>query len=407
MLCHAMNVFADQNHKKVQTNHPVPMPAISKSILDAKSVYAKASSSVVMIEAITNKGKMQGSGVSIVNGEGRIDETKDEFDEANLKPINSWIATNAHVVNGASEIVLKQGAGSYKATIEFLDEETDIALLKTDEAIIPMIDFANNSSKQTGEKVYAIGSPLGLENSISEGIISGTREKNGVFLIQTTAPISPGNSGGGLFDSEGKLIGITTFKLKGGENLNFAIDSSFVSEIFDAHALESSVERLSFIPSNSFEKYYLIKWLATTKDENGLSWWGSFNRRLSAKTKTGAHKFTEDGENWFKHLAESYSQYRNAHPVQPAEGGADSTGKTTTLVCLYGKQEVTYKIDFIRSTVNGDAAKISDAEIQFQYKNSKGRETKVTINRYTGSALIAANDMYVSGKCQQVANKQF
>ncbi len=252
-----------------------------------------------------------------------------------------------------------------------------------------------------------VSSPLGLENSISEGIISGTREKNGVFLIQTTAPISPGNSGGGLFDSEGKLIGITTFKLKGGENLNFAIDSSFVSEIFDAHALESSVERLSFIPSNSFEKYYLIKWLATTKDENGLSWWESFNRRLSAKTKTGAHKFTEDGENWFKHLAESYSQYRKAHPVQPAEGGADSTGKTTTLVCLYGKQEVTYKIDFIRSTVNGDAAKISDAEIQFQYKNSKGRETKVTINRYTGSALIAANDMYVSGKCQQVANKQF
>lgn len=409
IVCCAMNVFADQNRKKVLIIRPASPSITSKPTPDAKSVYAKAAASVVKIEAITYKGRMQGSGVSFANGGERIDETKD-LDGANIKLNNSWIATNAHVVNGASEIILKQGVRSYKATIEFLDVESDIALLMTDEAVIPKIDFANSSSKQIGEKVYAIGSPLGLENSISEGIVSGAREMNGIFLIQTTAPISPGNSGGGLFDSEGELLGITTFKLKGGENLNFAIDSSFFNAIKEAHTLESLVEINSFIPSNSFEKYSWIKWLATTKDENGLSWWKSYDGRSAnknVKTKTEIIKYMEDEKSWFKHLAESYSQYLNTRPAQSAEGGTDSTGKTTTLVCLYKKQEVTYKIDFIQSTVNGDVAKISDIEIQFQYKNSKGRETKVTINRYTGSALIAANDMYVSGKCQQVANKQF
>lgn len=77
-------------------------------------------------------------------------------------------------------------------------------------------------SLEVGEPVVAIGSPSGLTNTISEGIVSGVREEGGRQLVQTTAPISPGSSGGGLFDLGGRLIAITTFVLEGQGQLNFA-----------------------------------------------------------------------------------------------------------------------------------------------------------------------------------------
>lgn len=80
--------------------------------------------------------------------------------------------------------------------------------------------FANLA---VGEKVYTVGTPIGLEQTLGEGIISGFRKYKGQKLIQTSAPISSGSSGGGLFDSHGNLIGITTFLLKDTQNLNFAI----------------------------------------------------------------------------------------------------------------------------------------------------------------------------------------
>lgn len=82
-----------------------------------------------------------------------------------------------------------------------------------------------------GDRVYAIGSPGGLTNSLSEGLISGLRQSGNVKLIQTTAAISPGSSGGGLFNRAGQLIGITTFKLARGENLNFAVDIAHVRDL--------------------------------------------------------------------------------------------------------------------------------------------------------------------------------
>jgi serine protease Do len=74
-----------------------------------------------------------------------------------------------------------------------------------------------------GEEVYTIGSPSGLESTLGQGIISGLRQLESQRLIQTTAPISPGSSGGGLFDRSGNVIGITTFMISKGQSLNFAI----------------------------------------------------------------------------------------------------------------------------------------------------------------------------------------
>ena len=74
-----------------------------------------------------------------------------------------------------------------------------------------------------GERVYSIGTPSGLEQTLGEGLISGLREYSGVRLVQTSAPISPGSSGGGLFDASGNLVGVTTFILREAQSLNFAI----------------------------------------------------------------------------------------------------------------------------------------------------------------------------------------
>jgi S1-C subfamily serine protease len=82
-----------------------------------------------------------------------------------------------------------------------------------------------------GERVYAIGAPEGLELTISEGLVSGLREYENVRVIQTSAAISHGSSGGGLFDVNGRLIGITTFSLKEGQNLNFALPGEWIQAL--------------------------------------------------------------------------------------------------------------------------------------------------------------------------------
>src|SRR5476649_1726632 len=82
-----------------------------------------------------------------------------------------------------------------------------------------------------GARVYAIGAPEGLELSITEGLVSALRNIDGVRVFQSSAPISPGSSGGGLFDDQGNLIGITTFRIGEGQDLNFAVSSDNVRQL--------------------------------------------------------------------------------------------------------------------------------------------------------------------------------
>ena len=93
-------------------------------------------------------------------------------------------------------------------------------------------EIAPPDSLQVGETVFAIGSPRGMELTISNGIISGFREANGgMRLRQTTAPFSPGSSGGGLFDDQGRLVGIATLIAKDSQNLNFAISAQYIRSV--------------------------------------------------------------------------------------------------------------------------------------------------------------------------------
>ncbi len=138
---------------------------------------------------------------------------------------NGLIATNYHVIENAHSafIILADETRLAVSGVAARDEKADIAILSVPYKVVSEPIELSTIEAPIGSKVYAIGNPLGLSNSLSDGIVSGYRESEGIRVIQTTAPISPGSSGGPLLSADGRVIGVTTFVFKGGQNLNFAV----------------------------------------------------------------------------------------------------------------------------------------------------------------------------------------
>ena len=156
---------------------------------------------------------------------------------------DGYIITNYHVIEGSSNITvtLRDGATSYNAVVIGSDEENDIALLKVDATGLSPATFGDSSELAVGDYVVAIGNPLGeLGGTVTDGIISAlarevTIEGNDMTLLQTNAQISPGNSGGGLFNADGELVGIVNAKDSATEveGIAFAIPINTVLDIIE------------------------------------------------------------------------------------------------------------------------------------------------------------------------------
>lgn len=153
------------------------------------------------------------------------------------------IATNNHVVEGASEIIVSLTDGrSVKGKVLGADAATDLAVVKIDENNLPVADFGDSSTLQVGEPAIAIGNPLGLEfrGSVTAGVISALNRsiqlgERKFDLIQTDAAINPGNSGGALVNAEGEVVGINSAKIavSGVEGIGFAIPINSAKPILD------------------------------------------------------------------------------------------------------------------------------------------------------------------------------
>jgi S1-C subfamily serine protease len=148
------------------------------------------------------------------------------------------IVTNYHVVKGASSAIVKLPNGAFYDVdgVVAFDKARDLAVIKAHGQNFRVVTLGNSDRIQVGEEIVAIGSPLSLESTVSSGIVSGIRtikEEGGKFL-QITAPISPGSSGGPLFNMAGEVVGITTLYLEGGENLNFAIPVNDAKRLLSA-----------------------------------------------------------------------------------------------------------------------------------------------------------------------------
>ena len=145
-----------------------------------------------------------------------------------------YILTNYHVIDGARRgLVRTSNQQTHEVRIVQTDSVKDLAILKI-EGDFTSLKFGNSDNVVVGQRVIAVGSPAGLEFSVNEGIISARRTIKGNEYFQTDVALNPGNSGGPLIDSNGKIIGINNFKLKGFEGLNFALSineaSTFVQQ---------------------------------------------------------------------------------------------------------------------------------------------------------------------------------
>jgi serine protease Do len=142
------------------------------------------------------------------------------------------ILTNSHVVNGADRVIVKLKDGrEFEGRVLGEDPVTDVAVIKINAGKLPTVPLGNSENLQPGEAVIAIGNPLGLDNTVTSGILSATGRSSSdigatdkrVDYIQTDAAINPGNSGGPLLNVRGEVIGMNTAIIRGAQGLGFAI----------------------------------------------------------------------------------------------------------------------------------------------------------------------------------------
>lgn len=210
-------------------------PSAVRSDLTAETIFERYADRVIYITCETvDDAEVQASGVLVSQ--------------------TGYFITNAHVVRSCTSIVatlLKGKArASFEASVWYYSQDSDTAVLKFDGNRLPYFELSRQDVS-IGQRIYAIGSPRGLEQTISEGIVSGNRVDGGLPWIQHSAPISPGSSGGALIGSKGNLVGINSFHIKDSQNLNFAVPSSTLTEALALAKLRNKPLSLPLEPRKS------------------------------------------------------------------------------------------------------------------------------------------------------------
>jgi len=174
-------------------------------------VFAKVSPSVVVVEGldVDDRPTGQGSGVVVRTG---------------------VVATNCHVLKDADAYKVRHRGRTFAAQLRDVDYDRDLCSLDVRGLAAPAV-VTGSSRLRVGARVFTVGAPQGLELTLGDGIVSSLRGDEQYKLIQITAPISPGSSGGGLFDESGRLVGITTMYLKDSQSLNFAVPVEWIAEM--------------------------------------------------------------------------------------------------------------------------------------------------------------------------------
>ena len=186
--------------------------------MTAEDIFSAVSNSVARIQTFDPAGSMIAQGSGVATG-------------------STVVITNCHVVAGAQRISVKVGGNVLDGVVQIADKELDLCSLRVAGLYSTPVTVATGEVR-VGQHVYAIGAPQGLELTLSEGLVSSLRQTTKGTIIQTTAPISPGSSGGGLFDAKGQLVGIVTFQHKTGQNLNFALPATWIFEMQNREASE-------------------------------------------------------------------------------------------------------------------------------------------------------------------------
>lgn len=260
-------------------------------------VVSSTSDAVVQIVVSDSTGKETalGSGF-IVSADGRV-------------------VTNYHVIKGAHSAIVRLTNGAFFPVqgVIATDREKDLAVLKVSGKNLPFLVLGTIDSLRVGDHVVAIGSPLGLEGTVSDGIVSALRDVEGKSWIQTTAPVSHGNSGGPLLDMNGNAVGVITWGyLQLGQNLNFAAPANEAKTLLSAaHEPRSLDAALQESTSAS----------APVTDA------ASFNGVWTSLTTGRDYKVRQDGEYLYGEWVNLPSQLQGTSAFARSELKKDSDGR--------------------------------------------------------------------------------
>jgi S1-C subfamily serine protease len=180
--------------------------------LEPATAYANAAPSVLLIESLNSSGAVANRGSAVVVG-------------------HELVVTNCHTVQYAAAVRVRAGSSEYTAMPDIADNPLDLCLLRVPGLTAPAALRSSLQQVQVGQTVFAMGASPGQERTVTRGQVSALRETVGTTLIQTSATISSGASGGGLFDGEGRLIGITTHQHKLGPNQNLAMPVDLLNKL--------------------------------------------------------------------------------------------------------------------------------------------------------------------------------
>jgi len=212
-----------------KSDRPSPMAPPPPAKLTTAQIADRATPSVVVVENFDEGGEKAGQGSGYVfSGDGII-------------------ITNYHVIRGAKSLTVRiPGQEPYRVdSVLGYEIDHDVAALQLTSSSLPALLTETVEEPKVGDRVVAIGAPLGLESTVSEGIVSALRDASTMHIIQTTASISPGSSGGPLLNEYGKVIGLTTSTVRDGQSLNFVVSARHVSELLSRKQPMSLEEMLS------------------------------------------------------------------------------------------------------------------------------------------------------------------
>jgi S1-C subfamily serine protease len=196
------HTFATRSTSAAESQ-PEGAPALRLPVLSTQAIFQEASGGMILIQTFDDEGHMRGQGSGfVVSSDGTA-------------------LTNYHVIRGATRATAKFGDGTWSEVngIVAFDGAHDVAVIRLASPPKTVLHLGDSDDLKVGQNVVAIGSPLGLQNTVSEGIVSGMRDGR----IQMSDPISPGSSGGAVLDSYGNVIGISVASVVAGQNLNFAV----------------------------------------------------------------------------------------------------------------------------------------------------------------------------------------
>jgi len=307
------NCYSQEPEKEKKKTEALPLPealikAIGEDDLNAEQIIEQNKPALVSIwfhsDNFYSYYYYEEKDTVILNGSGFI------FSEEGI------IGTNYHVIDGYDSILIKTSDGVFhNAELLLVDEQNDIAIIRILDTLrqkFPFVKLGDSDEAKVGKIIYAVGSPLGFEYTISEGIIAAIREDEKVDfndpytyelitrtfdkVLQITAAISPGNSGGALFNSKGEVIGVTSYSYGFYGNLNFAIAINSFQDLVNSVNFVDLENNEDFIRKKDENLFHTNSRLANNYKNRLYSTW-YYSRQVDTMTVIDTFALKQDSIN--------------------------------------------------------------------------------------------------------------